>query len=225
MIKTFIFLTKRADLGEQQFHRHWRDTHAPLAHQVSSIRGYVQAHRLAASTRYFDETPYAGIAEVWFDDIATANALPNDPEYLQGLHQDEPNFIEQAALAAVHTEEHVVVAGEGNSVELAGIKAMFLIQRKQGMSVKDFRSYWKEQHAPLVVGTPGLRRYVQCHTVLESYETATPPFDGIAELWWDDIDGFDRSLSSHEFAELQAPDIPNFAADGMALLAEPVRII
>lgn len=225
MIKTYIFLPKRTDLSDEQFRRHWRDVHAPLSLQVRAIRGYIQAHRLAASSSYFGQVPYCGIAEVWFDDLSTATDLPNNPEYLDGLHLDEPNFLDQSGLAAISTEEHVVVAGDGDPAELGGVKSMFLVERKRGMSVADFRSYWKEQHAPLVIGTPGLRRYVQSHTALETYDDGDPVFDGVAELWWEDLDAFDRSLKSSEFTERQAPDLPNFARPGMALLAEPLRII
>ena len=225
MIKTYIFLPKRPDLSDEQFRRHWHDVHAPLLHQVPAIRRYIQAHRLAASSNYFDPVPYCGIAEVWFDDLATAIHFPNNPEYLGGPHIDEPNFVDKTGLVAISTEEHVVVAGDDNPATLGGVKSMFLVKRKQGMNVADFRSYWKEQHAPLVTDTPGLRRYVQSHTALETYDAGDPVFDGVAELWWKDLNAFDSSLKSPEFIDQQAPDISHFAGPGMALLAEPLQII
>ena len=35
---------------------------------------------------------------------------------------------------------------------------------------------------------PGVRRYVQSHTLLAGYRKGEPPFDGLAEIWFDDTD-------------------------------------
>ena len=46
------------------------------------------------------------------------------------------------------------------------IKVVSVLQRKPGMSVEDFQAYWLNKHAPIVSRLPGLRRYVQSHTLL-----------------------------------------------------------
>jgi uncharacterized protein (TIGR02118 family) len=77
------------------------------------------------------------------------------------------------------------------------IKLMYCLRRKPGVSRADFQHYWRTTHAPLVAGvaeTLGVRRYVQSHTIATGLDDAiavargctVEPYDGVAELWWDD---------------------------------------
>ncbi len=74
------------------------------------------------------------------------------------------------------------------------IKVISLFRRKQGMSVEDFQHYWRNQHAEIVCRMPGIRRYVQSHTLLSGYRKRTPACDGVAELTFDDSDAL-RALA------------------------------
>ena len=89
------------------------------------------------------------------------------------------------------------------------IKVVSVLQRKSGMSVEDFQRYWLHEHAPIVCRLPGLRRYVQSHTLLGGYRKGQPAADGLAELWFDDSNAL-RALP--DTAQLQAvlADEPNF---------------
>jgi len=62
------------------------------------------------------------------------------------------------------------------------------------MSVEDFQNYWRNQHAEIVCRMPGIRRYVQSHTLLSGYRNRTPACDGVAELTFDDSDAL-RTLA------------------------------
>ena len=68
------------------------------------------------------------------------------------------------------------------------VKLIYCISKKPEMSVEQFQTYWRETHAPIAAAIPGLRRYVQCHVVPELYARQAPPYDGAAELWFDDLD-------------------------------------
>jgi uncharacterized protein (TIGR02118 family) len=78
------------------------------------------------------------------------------------------------------------------------VKLVFCLRRRAELSREEFDRYWREQHAPLVrsvAETLGIRRYVQVRTLdtpaneaLRSPRGAPEPFDGVAELWWDDED-------------------------------------
>ena len=78
------------------------------------------------------------------------------------------------------------------------IKLVFCLRRKDGMSLAEFQDYWLNQHAPLVrshAEALRIKRYVQTHTIddevaqaaLGRSRGAPEPFDGVAELWWDDL--------------------------------------
>jgi uncharacterized protein (TIGR02118 family) len=90
------------------------------------------------------------------------------------------------------------------------IKIIYCITRKEGLSVEQFQRYWRETHGPIAARIPGVRRYVQSHTLPETYAgTNAPPYDGAAELWWDDLDAMRAAMASPEL-EAAREDEKNF---------------
>ena len=81
------------------------------------------------------------------------------------------------------------------------INIVTLFRRKAGMSVADFQTYWRDVHAPIVCEMPGVRRYVQSHTLPSGYANRTPAVDGVAELWFDNSESLRRLVDT---AELKA---------------------
>ena len=88
------------------------------------------------------------------------------------------------------------------------IKLTFAVRRRTDIDQAEFHSYWCDQHGPLVRSLEpvlGIRRYVQTHRletplndVLRASRSALEPFDGVAELWWDDLDALVAATSSPE---------------------------
>lgn len=68
------------------------------------------------------------------------------------------------------------------------LKVLTWFSRKPGMSVEDFRRYWREEHPKAVLELPGLRAYNQNPTNDAGYAKGQPFCDGVAETWWDDVD-------------------------------------
>ena len=68
------------------------------------------------------------------------------------------------------------------------VKLVVYFKRRAGMEVEPFQEYWRTRHAEVVSGLPGIRRYVQSHTLLAGYRKGAPAFDGVAEVWFDDVD-------------------------------------
>ena len=226
MIKGFALIPKRPDISDEKFHTHWRTIHADLAVRISALRRYVQSHRIAHAIPGFS-SPYDGAAEIWFDDLPTAQGLKGNPEYIDGAFQDEPNFIDVPRLTFLNTRENVVVAGPPLAKDAPGVKGVFLVKRKPGLSVAEFQDHWRNTHAPLVPKTPGLCRYVQCHVCPESYDNDTPAFDGVAELSWPDLATFERSWASDELQVEQFEDVKRFVdgQNSVGFLAEENRVI
>jgi uncharacterized protein (TIGR02118 family) len=65
------------------------------------------------------------------------------------------------------------------------VKLVAFFKRKVGISVDAFQQHWRTRHAELVVRQPGLRRYVQNHTLASAYQSSEPVYDGVAEAWFD----------------------------------------
>lgn len=87
------------------------------------------------------------------------------------------------------------------------IKLIFCVKRRQGMPAAEFYDYWLHRHGPLVKSRAkalNVRRYVQSHTVVAELGEATSAargmeqqgFDGVAELWWDDLESMQAATGS-----------------------------
>ena len=86
------------------------------------------------------------------------------------------------------------------------IKLCSIIKRRPGMSVEAFQTHWRTRHAPLVSSLPGLRRYVQSHTLLSGYRKHEPAADGLAELWFDDTSALRALHGTPELAAVEADE-------------------
>lgn len=107
MIKIVGLLTRKDGMTHEAFVRHWFDIHAPLAHAVPGIRRYVQSHIVGTRTRPdIPETDVAvdGIAELWYDDIETAQRAAATPE-MKRLTDDGALFIGQIKTYVVKERE------------------------------------------------------------------------------------------------------------------------
>ena len=71
-------------------------------------------------------------------------------------------------------------------------KHVALLVRKEGMSHEEFVDYWQTEHTPIAREIEGVVRY---HTVLPVDPDAAE-FDGIAELYFEDLDALYDALGS-----------------------------
>ncbi len=86
------------------------------------------------------------------------------------------------------------------------VKVITFIKRKPGMPVEEFQGYWRTRHPEVVTRLPGVRRYVQSHTLLSAYQRGNPAYDGIAEVWADDTAALRAMTQSPGHSELQADE-------------------
>lgn len=88
------------------------------------------------------------------------------------------------------------------------IKSLSLLVRKEGITHQEFVDHWVNVHAPLAHAVPGLRRYVLTHVLAERTRPDIPSIggeiDGIAELWYDDLEAMQRANDSPEAKRLHA---------------------
>ena len=86
------------------------------------------------------------------------------------------------------------------------IKLVFCVRKRSDISHEEFYDYWLNQHGPLVRSHSealNIRRYVQSHTTfVEAGEQIAAArgmqrgYDGIAELWLDDLEAIQSSTNS-----------------------------
>jgi uncharacterized protein (TIGR02118 family) len=104
------------------------------------------------------------------------------------------------------------------------VKLIFAVRRRTDVEPAEFHRYWRDEHAPLVRSLQpvlGIRRYVQMHRIdtplndlLRASRSALEPFDGAAELWWDNLEALVAATSS-----------PQGSAAGRTLLEDEARFI
>ena len=193
MIHIHYFITRLARLSDAEFHRYWRETHGPIAAQVTQLRRYVQSHRIAAEGHVGSASPYDGVAEAFVDSLEAVAELRKSKEYRDGALADERNFIDLTRVEWMTTNDHVIIDG---AVKPGMIKGVWQLKRKPGRSLEDFRKYWIEVHGAMGHKIPGFRRYVQSHLVDEAYLYATPQYDGVVNIWFDSPEAMAAAFAS-----------------------------
>lgn len=105
------------------------------------------------------------------------------------------------------------------------VKAVSFFKRKPGMPVEEFQAYWREKHPGPVVRLPGVRRYVQSHTLLAGYRKGEPIYDGIAELWFDDTKAMHALRGTNELAAVEADEAGFIDRSTMKMIVTEEHVI
>ena len=83
------------------------------------------------------------------------------------------------------------------------IKSFSFLTRKPGMTHEQFVRHWHDVHVPMSHDVPGLRGYIVSTVVDQQSRADVPgfemaPFDGLAQTWFDDLEGRARAGASPE---------------------------
>ena len=95
------------------------------------------------------------------------------------------------------------------------IKFTILLRRKPSLTQEQFVDHHRNVHAALFMSVAvvkeTVRRYVQQHA-LPIELPGMPPvkYDGITELWFDDVDAIGRLFSDAEYLRIIRPDEASF---------------
>ena len=91
------------------------------------------------------------------------------------------------------------------------VKFTILLRRKSTLTQAEFVEHHKAIHAPLFMSVgvvkETVRRYVQQHAMPVELPGLPPvKYDGITELWFDDVDALARCFSDHDYLARIRPD-------------------
>jgi uncharacterized protein (TIGR02118 family) len=213
MIRLVFLLRRKSGMSLPDFQRYWRDEHGPLVASFQTRLGilrYVQVHTLedaanaaAATARGGMETPYDGVAELWWDsEEALGKVLATGAGRAAGatLLEDEKKFIDLANSPLYLTHEYPQVNPSPEPLVARPcsplVKLYFPLRQHAQLSFEAAQRYWRTAHGPLIrsqAHAMGILRYQQVHrfeTPLEdelrkSRGTVTAPYLGHAEVWFD----------------------------------------
>jgi uncharacterized protein (TIGR02118 family) len=105
------------------------------------------------------------------------------------------------------------------------VKAVSFFKRKAGMPVEEFQAYWLRTHPAVVTRLPGVRRYVQSHTLLAGYRKGEPIYDGIAELWFEDTKALHALRGTKEMEAVAADEAVFIDRGTMGLILTEEHVI
>jgi hypothetical protein len=221
MIKLVYVFRRLPHLSLGECHHYWRENHASLVRTRSAaigLRRYVQVSRLddplneRLQAWSGDIEPYDGIADIYwkdYEDLLVSFSKPEAQLSDEELRADERRFIDTARSSLWLAREEVVKGGPEGIVARKGepiIKLVHFFCRLPGSSLPECQTYWRETHGPLVqqqAAALGILRYVQAHTIDDPLNDAMratrgtlEPYDGVNELWWNDRQELERSLST-----------------------------
>jgi uncharacterized protein (TIGR02118 family) len=95
------------------------------------------------------------------------------------------------------------------------IKLSAFLTRRADFTRKQFNDYWLDKHAPLVRSFPeiqaNVRKYVQ-QVASDGLPDGIPviSYDGIGELWFDDLEGALTAMTSENYRTIVAEDESRF---------------
>lgn len=103
------------------------------------------------------------------------------------------------------------------------IKLIALVKKKSTMTTREFRDYWVDVHAPLARRIPGMRGY-RINVADDSGDMPPAPYDGSAEIWFDDRAAMEAGLASPE-NDVAGSDVVNFTDDLVFMICEDEAVI
>ena len=89
------------------------------------------------------------------------------------------------------------------------IKLVYCITKKAGLTDEEFFRYWENIHGPVGGRIPRLRRLVESHRLTVPGDKHPPDYDGMAELWFDDVEALLAARQSPEW-KASSEDEANF---------------
>ncbi|MGO9125414.1 MAG: EthD domain-containing protein [Terriglobales bacterium] len=89
------------------------------------------------------------------------------------------------------------------------VKLVYCIRKKAGLTEQGFFRYWENVHGPIGAQIPRLRKLVQSHRLTVPGDARRPDYDGMAELWFDNMEALLAARQSPEW-KTSSDDEANF---------------
>ena len=219
MLKIDFGIAQRADITREQFWERWHIGHANIARELAPVIGmrrYIQSlsvHPEVSEVFAKERTapgPFGGYAEAWYDNVEGMNDAMKSPEGVKAFEKflkDELNFLDVSKCVFTFVKEYPIIElPKEKDVPGTMIKVLFGIRKRADLSHDEFWHRWHVGHAKLareVSGAIGMRKYIQSlgvhpemSQVFANDRGAPPPFDGVAEAWFDSYEALQESMKS-----------------------------
>ena len=112
MIKVVVLIRRHPALSPEEFHRHWREHHAPLVAGTPSVARHIlryEQNPRVAEDYARGEVDFDGVAIAWYRSRADMDAVFAEPEYLEKIRPDEDYLSDASRNVWIVTEEEYPV--------------------------------------------------------------------------------------------------------------------
>jgi len=220
MFKHVALLVRGPELSHDEFTDHWQHTHTPIAKEIKGVVRYQQVLPTEPEQAEFD-----GLAELYFEDLddlydalGSEGSRDYNPtrEVAAKARDDVDNFLDVESRPRLIGEERVVKDDVEGDTDGLYKHSAFLV-RKPDLTHEEFLDHWQHTHTPIAKEIEGVVRY--CQVIPTDPDNAE--FDGIAELYFDDIEKLYDALGSEGSRDYEAKggkaeeardDVDNFLA-------------
>jgi uncharacterized protein (TIGR02118 family) len=104
------------------------------------------------------------------------------------------------------------------------IKVFSLLKRREDWTRDQFKRWWLDEHIAYAKKLPGLRKYRVCLTSGSTTHEGNEPFDGVAELWFDNRAALEAAWASPIGLEAVGHSKAN-VSDRVVLITEEHEIL
>ncbi|WP_290816276.1 EthD domain-containing protein [Halovivax sp.] len=208
MYKHVALLRRDEELDHEAFVERWR-----AADLAAAFDGVVRYHQVFPTMP--EHAEFDGLAEFFFADRETLETAIGDAETpMANLDVDFADAIgEERGFAGEAIVQRDDVDGDTDEL----YKHSAFLVRKDDLTHQEFVEHWQENHTPIAREITGVVKY---DTIVPT-DPANQSFDGVAELYFDDVDALYDALGSEgsrdydatgEMAEKARADVDNFLA-------------
>ncbi|SFL66111.1 conserved hypothetical protein [Halogranum rubrum] len=195
LYKHIALLVRKEGMSHDEFVDYWQTNHTPIAREIEGVVKYSTVQPVTPKAAEFD-----GLAELYFEDLdALHDALGSegsrDYDPAKGkakeAREDVDNFLDIEKRPRFIGE--VVVQRDDVDGDTDGLyKHSAFLVRKDGMTHEEFVDHWQNNHTPIAREIEGVVKY---DTVLPT-NPEKAEFDGVAELYFEDLDALHDALGS-----------------------------
>ncbi|WP_049922161.1 EthD domain-containing protein [Halopiger djelfimassiliensis] len=195
MYKHVALLVRQEGLSHEEFVDYWQTNHTPIAKDIEGVVRYQQVLPTEPDHAEFD-----GLAELYFDDLEDLHDALGSPgsrdydptkEVAAKAREDVDNFLAVEQRPRFIGEEIVQKDEVDGDTEGLYKHSAFLV-RQDGMSHEEFVDYWQTNHTPIAREIEGVVKY---NTIVPT-DPENAEFDGVAELYFDDLEKLYDALGS-----------------------------
>ncbi len=188
-VKMYGLIPPKPGMTIDDFHDYYRHPHGTMGRNMSTMRGYVQNHRIDSDRLKANSGGFEAVAEIWLDNEADALNFRNEPILVQYLLEDEPKFVDMPGLRFFAGHSEVVTSGPALGTGLhPGDEMWSAATRPLSVKLLQFietagNPDWAQPDDETLGHALGAFRHTRAHPPRVPGGDE-PSFLGLRELWW-----------------------------------------